>query len=81
MKYLFVFSDDSIYETDYVVNFKEAVRQTAQHAGDLHNLFFTCLKKFEIDDTENIVDLFNYFSYKSLTKIYTVSEKIYDDRD
>lgn len=77
--YLFVFVDETTYEMTCAVNFKDAVWEMAKYTGWGSENFRKCLKGFEPDDIEGIISIFNYFSAFTISKVYVIEKKIYDD--
>jgi len=77
--YLFIFSDDSLYQTSACTCFKHAIREVLTFLGDYTKLLDKCLTSFEADDIESIIELVDHFTYKTISKIYIIQEKLYDD--
>ena len=77
--YLFVFADEGIYEMNCAISFKDAVWEMAKYTGNSTDMFAKCLKGYEDDDINGIIDLFNHFcNYYAISKVFVVERKIFD---
>lgn len=80
MYYLFIFSDDSIYEMENAVSFKDAIWEMAKYMGEASELLRKSLKGFENTDIDGIINLFNLFAYKTIDKVFLIDKKLYGSR-
>lgn len=78
--YLFIFVDESTYEMTCAINFKDAVWEMAKYTGCGSEIFLKSLKGFEPDDIEGIISIFNHFSASTISKVYIIEKKIYDNK-
>lgn len=77
--YLFIFDDDSIYEMNCAISFKDAVWEMAKYTGNSTDMFRKCLNGYEDEDINGIIDLFNHFCvYDAINKVFVVERKIFD---
>ena len=78
--YLFIFNDNSTYETDCAVFFKDAILEMAKNTGNSSDMFCKCLNAYKDDEIDGIIELFNHFcyDYDRISKIYIVDKKIFD---
>lgn len=71
--YLFIFNDNSIYEMNCAVSFKDAVWEMAKYTGNSSDMFCKCLNAYKDDEIDGIIELFNHFcSYDEISKVYVV---------
>ena len=75
--YLFQFNDDSSYEMTCGISCKDALWEMAKYTNTSSELLHKALKGFGENDVEDLVDLYNHFSWKRIENIYIVKEKIY----
>ena len=75
--YLFHFNDDSFYEMTCGINFKDALWEMSKYTGQSSELLCKCLKSFDGNDVEGIIQLFHHFSTKIIEDVYIVDKKIY----
>ena len=82
--YLFIFADNSTYEMNCAVSFKDAVLEMAKNTGNSSDMFCKCLTAYKDDEIDGIIELFNHFcsyDYDKISKIYIVDKKIFDDKE
>ena len=82
--YLFIFADNSTYETDCVVSFKYAILEMAKNTGNSSDMFCKCLNAYKDDELDGIIELFNNFcsyDYDKISKVYVIDRKIFDDKE
>ena len=77
--YLFLFADDSYYEMTCGISFKDAVQEMSKYTNTSSELFFKALKGFEENDIDDIVQLYNHFSWKTIEKVYTIDKLLYNE--
>lgn len=75
--YLFVFDDNTYYEIERAVSFKEAVWEMAEYTGSECDLLMKSLKGFEESDINGIISLFNMFATCEVSKVYEISKIVY----
>lgn len=81
--YLFIFNDESTYEMNCAVSFKDAVWEMAKYTGNSSDMFCKCLEAYKDDEIDEIIELFNHFcsyDYDRISKVYVIDRKIFDDR-
>ena len=77
--YLFIFADNSTYEMNRAVSFKDAVWEMAKNTGNSSDIFCKCLNAYKDDEIDGIIELFNHFCYYDrISQIYIVDKKIFD---
>lgn len=77
--YLFAFLDETIYEMNCAVSFKDAIWEMAKYTGNSSEMFHKCLNGYESNDINGLVDLFNHFCvYSTIEKVFVIEQKIYD---
>ena len=82
VSYLFIFNDNSTYEMNCVVSFKDAVWEMAKNTGNSSDMFCKCLNAYKDDEIEGIIELFNHFCYyDKISKVYVIDRKIFDDEE
>ena len=82
VSYLFIFNDNSTYETDCAVSFKYAVLKMAEYTGNSSDMFCKCLNAYKDDEIDGIIELFNHFCYyDKISKVYVIDRKIFDDEE
>ena len=83
VSYLFIFNDNSTYETDCAVSFKDAILEMAKNTGNSSDMFCKCLTAYKDDEIDGIIELFNHFcyDYDRISKIYIVDKKIFDSEE
>ena len=81
--YLFIFADNSTYEMNCAVSFKDAVLEMAKNTGNSSDMFCKCLNAYKDDEIDGIIELFNHFcyDYDRISKIYIVDKKIFDSEE
>ena len=82
--YLFIFADNSTYEMNCAVSFKDAVLEMAKNTGNSSDMFCKCLTAYKDDEIDGIIELFNHFcsyDYDRISKIYIVDKKIFDSEE
>ena len=81
--YLFIFADNSTYEMNCAVSFKDAVLEMAKNTGNSSDMFCKCLNAYKDDEIDGIIELFNHFcyDYDRISRIYIVDKKIFDDEE
>ena len=82
--YLFIFADNSTYEMNCAVSFKDAVLEMAKNTGNSSDMFCKCLGAYKDDEIDGIIELFNHFcsyDYDEISKIYVIDRKIFDDKE
>lgn len=82
--YLFIFADNSTYEMNCAVSFKEAVWEMAKNTGNSSDMFCKCLTAYKDDEIDGIIELFNHFcsyDYDEISKVYVIDRKIFDDKE
>lgn len=80
--YLFIFADNSIYEMNCAVSFKDAVWEMAKNTGNSSDMFCKCLTAYKDDEIDGIIELFNHFCYyDKISKVYVIDRKIFDDEE
>ena len=82
--YLFIFADNSTYETNCAVSFKDAVLEMAKNTGNSSDMFCKCLTAYKDDEIDKIIELFNHFcsyDYDEISKVYVIDRKIFDDKE
>lgn len=82
--YLFIFADNSTYEMNCAVSFKDAVWEMAKNTGNSSDMFCKCLGAYKDDEIEGIIELFNHFcsyDYDEISKVYVIDRKIFDDKE
>lgn len=82
--YLFIFADNSTYEMNCAVSFKDAILEMAKNTGNSGDMFCKCLNAYKDDEIEGIIELFNHFcsyDYDRISKIYIVDKKIFDSEE
>lgn len=77
--YLFEFVDGTYYDMTCAVSFKDAILEMSKYTGSGSELFSKCLKGFQGDDIQGMIDIFNHFSTYTIQKIYVVEKLLYDD--
>lgn len=81
VSYLFIFADNSTYEMNCAVSFKDAVWEMAKNTGNSSDMFCKCLNAYKDDEIYGIIELFNHFCYyDKISKVYVIDRKIFDDR-
>lgn len=78
--YLFEFDICDTYEMKCAVSFKDAVWEMAKYTGADNVLLRKCLKGFEGDDINGIVEIFNTFSIPQIVKVYQIEKVVYDEK-
>ena len=81
--YLFIFADNSTYEMNCAVSFKDAVLEMAKNTGNSSDMFCKCLSAYKDDEIDGIIELFNHFcsyDYDEISKVYIIDRKIFDDK-
>ena len=82
VSYLFIFADNSIYEVNNAVSFKDAVLKTGEYTGNSSDMFCKCLNAYKDDEIDGIIELFNHFCYyDKISKVYVIDRKIFDDKE
>ena len=82
--YLFIFADNSTYEMNCAVSFKDAVLEMAKNTGNSSDMFCKCLTAYKDDEIDEIIELFNHFcsyDYDEISKVYIIDRKIFDDKE
>ena len=82
--YLFIFADNSTYEMNCAVSFKDAVLEMAKNTGNSSDMFCKCLGAYKYNEIDGIIELFNHFcsyDYDEITKVYVIDRKIFDDEE
>ena len=82
--YLFIFADNSTYEMNCAVSFKDAVLEMAKNTGNSSNMFCKCLTAYKDDEIDEIIELFNHFcsyDYDEISKVYIIDRKIFDGKE
>lgn len=82
--YLFIFADNSTYETNCAASFKDAVLEMAKNTGNSSNMFCKCLTAYKDNEIDEIIELFNHFcsyDYDEISKVYIIDKKIFDDKE
>lgn len=82
--YLFIFADNSTYEMNCEVSFKDAVLEMAKNTGNSSDMFCKCLTTYKDDEIDEIIELFNHFcsyDYDEISKVYIIDRKIFDDKE
>lgn len=82
--YLFIFADNSTYEMNCAVSFKDAVLEMAKNTGNSSDMFCKCLNAYKDDEIDGIIELFNHFcsyDYDEITKVYVIDRKIFDSNE
>ena len=82
--YLFIFADNSTYEMNCAVSFKDAVLEMAKNTGNSSDMFCKCLTAYKDDEIDEIIELFNHFcsyDYDEISKVYVIDRKIFDDKE
>lgn len=80
--YLFIFADNSTYEMNCAVSFKDAVWEMAKNTGNSSDMFCKCLNAYKDDEIDEIIELFNHFCYyDKISKIYIIDKKIFDSEE
>lgn len=82
--YLFIFADNSTYEMNCAVSFKDAVWEMAKNTGNSSDMFCKCLTAYKDDEIEGIIELFNHFcsyDYDEISKVYVIDRKIFDGEE
>ena len=80
--YLFIFADNSTYEMNCAVSFKDAVLEMAKNTGNSSDMFCKCLDAYKDDEIDGIIELFNHFCYyDKISKVYIIDRKIFDDKE
>ena len=80
--YLFIFADNSTYEMNCAVSFKDAVLEMAKNTGNSSDMFCKCLTAYKDDEIDGIIELFNhFFYYDKISKVYVIDRKIFDDKE
>ena len=82
--YLFIFADNSTYEMNCAVSFKDAVLEMAKNTGNSSDMFCKCLTAYKDDEIDGIIELFNHFcsyDYDEISKVYVIDRKIFDDKE
>lgn len=82
--YLFIFADNSTYEMNCAVSFKDAVLEMAKNTGNSSDMFCKCLNAYKNDEIDGIIELFNHFcsyDYDKISKVYIIDRKIFDDKE
>ena len=80
--YLFIFADNSTYEMNCAVSFKDAVLEMAKNTGNSSDMFCKCLNAYKDDEIDEIIELFNHFCYyDKISKVYIIDRKIFDDKE
>ena len=82
--YLFIFADNSTYEVNNAVSFKDAILEMAKNTGNSSDMFCKCLGAYKDDEIDGIIELFNHFcsyDYDRISKIYIVDKKIFDSEE
>ena len=84
VSYLCIFADNSIYEVNNAVSFKDAVLKTGEYTGNSSDMFCKCLNACKDDEIDGIIELFNHFcsyDYGKISKVYVIDRKIFDDEE
>ena len=76
--YLFVFEDGSTYEMNCGISFKDALWEMSKYTDQSSVMLMKCLKGFDDEDIEEIINLFHHFAYKKIAQVYIIKEKLYD---
>ena len=82
--YLFIFADNSTYEMNCAVSFKDAVWEMAKNTGNSSDMFCKCLTAYKDDEIDEIIELFNHFcsyDYDEISKVYIIDKKIFDSNE
>lgn len=80
--YLFIFNDNSIYEMNNAVSFKDAILEMAKNTGNSSDMFCKCLNAYKDDEIDGIIELFNHFCYyDKISKVYVIDRKIFDSEE
>lgn len=82
--YLFIFADNSTYEMNCAVSFKDTVLEMAKNTGNSSDMFCKCLTAYKDDEIDGIIELFNHFcsyDYDEISKVYVIDRKIFDDKE
>ena len=82
--YLFIFADNSTYEMNCAVSFKDAILEMAKNTGNSSDMFCKCLTAYKDDEIDEIIELFNHFCsyyYDEISKVYIIDIKIFDDKE
>ena len=77
--YLFEFVDGDLYEMTCAVSFKDAIWEISKYTGSGSELLLKCLKGFQEQDIQGMIDIFNHFSAYTIQKIYVIEKLLYDD--
>ena len=75
--YLILFVDESSYEFRGAVSIRDLILETAKWTGISSAMFSKCVKGFDSNDLDGLVELFNHFSFNKINKIYQICSKIY----
>ena len=80
--YLFIFADNSTYEMNCAVSFKDAVLEMAKNTGNSSDMFCKCLGAYKYNEIDGIIELFNHFCYyDKISKVYVIDRKIFDSNE
>ena len=79
--YLFLFNDGSKYDMTCGISFKDALWEMSKYTDQSSELFMKCLKGFSDEDIKDIITLFHHFSYKTISQVYIIKEKLYDEEE
>ena len=80
-KYLFCFDDGSFYEMNCGISFKDALWEMSKYTDQSSTILQKCLVGFDRNDIDGIITIFHHFSYKTISKVYIIKDKIYDEED
>lgn len=81
VSYLFIFNDNSTYETYGAVSFKDAILEMTQNTVNSSAMFCKCLNAYKDDEIDGIIELFNHFCSYDYGEISKVYRKIFDDKE
>lgn len=80
--YIFIYAyDDKISIIEKASSFKDAIYKQCKKEGLVsisNNLLEKALKRFDDDDIDGIISLYNHFSDYSINSVFLIDKQIYE---